>query len=123
MRYPEAIPLRFIDTEMIAEVVVQFFSRLGIPKEILTDQGMNFMSKLLAEMYLLLHIKLIHTSSYHPQTDGLVEQFNQTLKAMLSKAAKEEGKDWNRLIPYLLFAYCEVHQALTGFSPFEFLLE
>ena len=40
---------------------------------------------------------------------------------MLRKAAREEGKDWDNVIPYLLFAYREAPQASTGFSPFELL--
>ncbi len=72
-------------------------------------------------MYRLLQVQPIRTSPYHPQTDGLVERFNQTLKAMLTRAATEEGRDWDKLIPYLLFAYREVPQASTGFSPFELL--
>ena len=40
---------------------------------------------------------------------------------MLRKTAREEGKDWDRLIPFVLFAYREVPQASTGFSPFELL--
>ena len=40
---------------------------------------------------------------------------------MLRKTAAEDGRDWDRLLPYLLFAYREVHQASTGFSPFELL--
>ena len=40
---------------------------------------------------------------------------------MLRKVAAEEGRDWDRLLPYLLFAYREVPQASTGFSPFELL--
>ena len=71
------------------------------------------------EVYRLLHIHSIRTSPYHPQTDGLVERFNQTLKSMVSKAVTTERKDWDKLIPYLLFAYCEVPQSSTGFSPFE----
>ena len=66
-RYPEAIPLRSID---IAEELIKVFSRVGVPKEILTDQGSNFTSQLLAEVYRLLHIQPIKTSPYHPQTDG-----------------------------------------------------
>ena len=79
------------------------------------------MSQLLAELYKLLHIHSIRTSPYHPQTDGLVERFNQTLKNMLRKVMAKEGKDWDKLLPYLLFAYREVPQASTGFSPFELL--
>ena len=77
------------------------------------------MSKLLAELYSLLHIHSIRSSPYHPQTDGLVERFNKTLKSMLRKVVDTEGKNWDKLIPYLLFAYREVPQASTGFSPFE----
>ena len=58
---------------------------------------------------------------YHPQTDGLVEWFNGTLKAMLRKTADEEEWDWDRSLPYLLFAYREVSQASTRFSLFELL--
>ena len=110
-RYPEAIPLRSTDAIHVAEELIKVFARVGVPKEILTDQGSNFTSQLLAELYRLLHIHLICTSPYHPQTDGLVERFNQTLKNMLKKAATEEGKDWDKLVPYLLFAYREVPQA------------
>ena len=120
-RYPEAIPLRSIEAETITDELVKLFSRVGIPQDILTDQGSNFTSKLLQELYKLLHIHPIRTSPYHPQTDGLVERFNQTLKAMLRKCAMDEGKDWDKLLPYLLFAYREVPQDSTGFSPFELL--
>ena len=44
-----------------------------------------------------------------------------TLKSMLRKAVIKEGKDWDKLIPYLPFAYQEVPQASTGFLPFELL--
>ena len=86
-----------------------------------TDQGSNFTSQLLTELYRMLHIHRIKTTPYHPQTDGLVERFNQTLKSMLWKAATQEGRDWDKMIPFLLFAYREVPQSSTGFSPFELL--
>ena len=97
------------------------FARVGILKEILTDQGSNFTSKLLTELYRLLRIQAVRTSPYHPQCDGLVERFNQTLKGMLRKVITKEGKDWDKLLPYVLFAYREVPQASMGFSPFELI--
>ena len=78
--YPEAVAMRSVDAEHVAEELVRLFSRVGIPREILTDQGTNFTSELLAEMYRLLHIDGLRTSPYHPQTDGMVERFNGTLK-------------------------------------------
>ena len=107
--------------EHIAEELVRIFARVGIPEEMLTDQGSNFTSQLLSEIYQLLHVHPIRTSPYHPQTDGLVERFNKTLKAMLRKVAAEDELNWDKWLPYLLFAYREVPQDCTGFSPFELL--
>ena len=120
-RYPEAVALSSTDAEHVAEELVRIFSRVGIPEEILTDQGPNFMSQLLAEIYAFLRIKPICISPYHPQTDGLVERFNQTLNAMVRKMSISESRNWDKLLPYVLFAYREVPQASTGFSPFELL--
>ena len=120
IRYPEAIPLRTVVVEQVAEALMGFFSSVGIPVEILTNQSSNFMSKLLKEVYHLMGVKPIRTSPDHPQTGGLVERFNQTLKAMFRRSA-EEGKDWDKLLPYVLFAYQEVPLETTGFSPFELL--
>ena len=84
--YPEAVALRTIDANQITEELISFFARVGIPEEILTDQGTNFTSQPMQEVYRLLQIKPIRTTPYHPQMDGLVERFNHTLKSMLKKA-------------------------------------
>nr|XP_033936295.1 uncharacterized protein K02A2.6-like [Pseudochaenichthys georgianus] len=120
-KYPEVFPLKSIKAKSVAFCLVQFFSRVGFPHEILTDQGTNFMSTLLKQVYHLLGIRSLRTTPYHPQTDGLTERFNQTLKQMLRKFVNNSGTDWDQWLPYLLFAYREVPQASTGFSPFELL--
>jgi len=81
------------------------------------------MSTLLEEIYQLLHIKKIRATPYHPQTDRLVERFNSTLKGMPRKFVSHNQKDWDEYLPYLLFAYREVLQETTGFSPFDLLYE
>ena len=120
-RYPEAIPIPNTEAITIAKELVSVFARVGIPDEILTDQGSNFMSSLLQEMYLMLNITRLRTSPCHPQTDGLTERFNGTLKSMIRKFAASNQRDWDEHLPYLLFAYREVPQESTGFSPFELL--
>ncbi len=120
-RYPEVFPLKTVRARNVALCLVQLFSRVGFPRTIVTDQGSNFMSKLLKQVYQLLGIKGLRTTPYHPQTDGLVERFNQTLKQMLRKFVSDTGADWDQWLPYLLFAYREVPQASLGFSPFELL--
>ncbi|XP_056598991.1 uncharacterized protein LOC130417451 [Triplophysa dalaica] len=120
-RYPEAVALRNISATSVADALFRLISRVGIPKEILTDQGTAFMSRTLRELYGLLGIKTIRTSVYHPQTDGLVERFNRTLKSMIRKFVHEDAKNWDKWLEPLLFAVREVPQASTGFSPFELL--
>lgn len=120
-KYPEVFPLKSIKAKSVAFCLVQLFARVGFPQEILTDQGSNFMSNLLKQVYKLLGIRSLRTTPYHPQTDGLTERFNQTLKQMLRKVVDKNGADWDQWLPYLLFAYREVPQASTGFSPFELL--
>ena len=120
-RYPEAVPLRSISANSVAQALFQLISRVGIPKEILTDQGTSFMSRTMKQLYGLLGIESIRTSVYHPQTDGLVERFNKTLKTMIRKFVHEDARNWDKWLDPLLFAMREVPQASTGFSPFELL--
>ena len=90
--YPKAIPLKSIDTETIATKLMDLMLRVGIPNEILTDQGSNFTSKLLEEIYKMLGIRGIKTTPYHPQMDGMVERFNGTLKSMLRRCNSHNPK-------------------------------
>lgn len=120
-RYPAAFPLRDITAKQIAYALLQLFSRVGIPSEILTDQGTNFLSITLKQVCQLLGIKSSRTTPYHPQMDGLVERYNRTLKSMLKKLVAISGRDWDWWLTYLLFAYRKVPQASMGFSPFELL--
>jgi len=119
-RYPEAIPLPRIETERVAEALVDVFSRIGIPREMLTDQDSQFTSDIMREVSRLLSLRRM-TTPYHPMCNGLVEKFNGTLKQMLRRMCAERPKDWDKYINALLFAYREVPQESLGFSPFELL--
>ena len=66
-------------------------------------------------------IHKLNTTTYHPQTDGLVERFNGTLKDMLAKTVKANSRDWEQHLPFVLFAYRTSPQTSTGESPFYIL--
>lgn len=107
---------------VIAKLLVeQIICRHGVPNQLLSDRGTNFLSKLMSEVYSLMGIQKLNTTAYHPQTDGLVERFNRTLTEMLSKTVEKNGKDWDQKLPYVLFAYRSSPQSSTKESPF-FLL-
>lgn len=59
------------------------------------------------------------TSAYHPETDGMVERFNGTLKAGIKKYIQQYQAEWTTALPFILFAYRETPHSTTGFSPFE----
>lgn len=120
-RYPEAAPMKSIESEKVAEELLNIFSRVGFPHEILTDQGPQFISNVMKEVGRLLSIDQLTTTPYNPRCNGLVERFNATLKSMLRKMCDERPKDWDRYIDPLLFAYRETPQGSTKFSPFELL--
>ncbi|XP_053406591.1 uncharacterized protein LOC128559314 [Mercenaria mercenaria] len=120
-RYPEAVALPRIETENVAEALLDIFSRVGFPSEILSDRGSQFSSQLMEEVCRLVSLKQLFTTPYNPKCNGLCERMNGILKSMLKKMCQERPKDWDRYISAVLFAYREVPQASTGFSPFELL--
>ena len=104
-RYPEAVALRTIETEKVAEALVEIFTRVGVPKKMLTDHGVQFTSNLMKEISRLLSMKQLVTTPYHPQCNGLVEKFNGTLKNMLRRMCLERPREWDLYLPAVLFAY------------------
>ena len=103
---------------LLAENIV---CRHGVPEELLSDRGSNFLSDLILELCCVLGMKKINTSGYHPQTDGLVEKFNSTILAMLAKCTDGSVIEWDKKLPFVLFAYRSTIQSSTKESPF-FLL-
>ena len=105
-KWPEAFAIPDQTAETIARIFVEeIISRHGVPGKLLSDRGANFLSGLLQEVYHLMGIKKLNTSAYHPQTDSLVERFNRTLTDMLAKTVDRSGRNWDRRLPYVLYAY------------------
>ena len=102
-------------------LVEEVVSRHGVPNELLSDRGTNFLSRLMEEVYKLLGVKKVNSTSYHPQTDGLVERFHRTILDMMAKTSRRERKTWDERLPYLLFAYRATIQDSTQASPFRLL--
>ena len=66
-------------------------------------------------------VQKLRTSSYHAQTNGQVEQMNQTLICMIGKLDEEKKARWSEYLPELLLSYNSTHSGVTGYSP-HFLL-
>ena len=117
-RWPEAIPLRTVTAEDVAEGMFAVFARTGIPLQVLTDQGPQFMSALVKSMCQQLKVDNIRTAPYHPECNGMIERMHGTLNSMLTKA-RSLGLDWVRQLPFALFAMRSAPNRDTGLSPFQ----
>ena len=119
-RYAIAIPLIDQCTESIISALIgNLITVYGTPRRILTDQGRNFESEQFISFCNLFRISKIRTSAYHPQSNGVCERFNQTLKYGLRKSlADSQYSSWDLYLNFVVFSYnLSVHSS-TGFSPF-----
>ena len=119
-RNPEAVPLKRTDASTVADTLCEIFTRMGLPDEILSDQGTNIMSTLLKRVMEILQVKHLKTSPYDPHTNVMMERFHATLIDMLRKTA-EERKEWDVFLPYVCFAFRDSPHSSTGYSPFQLL--
>ena len=101
-----------------AHLVNEILTKYGAPEQILTDQGTNFLSELVHQICKLFKVKQLRTTSYHPQTDGLVERFNRTLCDMLACYVNEDPESWDVFLPFVTFAFNTAEQASVKNNPF-----
>jgi hypothetical protein len=118
-KWPEAKPIPNKNAETIAaHFHEEIICRHGCPKELLSDQGTEFCNQIVNALCQLHGIRHTLSSAYHPQTNGLVERFNQTLCKSLAKISHERNQDWDNLIPSVLFAYRTMKHSTTRHTPF-----
>lgn len=118
-RYPEAFALRNIKATTICETLKDFFSHYGFPIIIQTDQGSNFMSNQFEQLLKELGVKHVTSTPYHPMSQGAIEKFHCSLKTMLRTFCQNNEKDWDKILPMLLFAVRDCVNESLGFTPFE----
>ncbi len=97
------------------------FTRWGLPRTLTMDNGSQLVS---AEFTSYIHsksIKHIWTAYYHPQSNGGVERFNQSLKNSL-RAHLAQGCSFNEALSETLLHYRAAQHALTGVSPAKLIL-
>ena len=92
-------PLKNTSTETLLDCLVEMTARLGIPEEVLSDNGSNFLSKTIYQFCQLTGINQIKTSPYHPQIDGMVERYNATMKRLLKKKDRKALKSGISVCP------------------------
>ena len=117
-KWAEAFALPNKQSQTVAEVLVTgVICRLGTPHRLHSDQGGEFESNLWTEVCRLLDVEKTRTTPYRPESDGLVERLNRTIKKMLKVFVNENRNDWDDHLPYIMMAYRATPQASTQCSP------
>ncbi|CAM5073524.1 unnamed protein product [Natator depressus] len=118
-RWPEAVALSNTRANSVCQALADIFARVGWPSDILTDAGTNFLAGTMKNLWEAHGVNHLVAIPYHHQTNGMVEEFNGTLGAMIGKFVNEHSNDWDLVLQQLLFAYRAVPHPSLGFSPFE----
>jgi IS30 family transposase len=108
------------DAEMVAKVIFNiWFCKFGIPAQIHTECGKEFVNKLSTEFFELLNVQHSKTSPYHPQCSAQVEVFNKTVKKYLASYVDDSTLNWDKWLPALMLAYNTSYHSTIATTPFE----
>lgn len=111
-----------LDTDHIVQVLLfEIVLKLQLHERLITDNGSNYISQAMYQVCNRLGIKRSLPSVEAPQTDGLLERMNGTIKTSLSICAEQDPASWDEHLPFVTFVYNAAQQESTGFSPFEVL--
>ncbi|GFV91092.1 hypothetical protein TNCV_1249741 [Trichonephila clavipes] len=98
-RWPEVIPTEDMLADTTARALLNgWISRFGTPVTITTDQLTNFESSLMRELTNMMDSHRIHSASYHPQSNGMIERFHRHLSAIIA----HEDAGWSDILPIVL---------------------
>ena len=118
-RYAQAYASKTQTAQATAKLLWENFIRhYGFPDKFLSDQGRNFESELISELCKLAQVEKVHTTPYHPMTNGQCERFNSTLCNMLGTLSEYDKIDWKVHLSSMTHAYnCTQHPSTT-YSPY-----
>ena len=121
-KYAQAYPSRTQTALATAKLQwINFIVHYGFPAKIISDQGCNFESKLIANLCPVAGVQKLRTSPYHLQTNGQCEQFNSTLLNILGTLTPKQKKNWKIYVPAMVHAYNCTKNTATGYSPYYLL--
>ncbi len=116
--FPFACPMHGFTAEETAQNLILIFSFTGSPVAVLSDQGSNFLSRVMSCVYAKFGILRIRTSPYHPESNGKLERLHSTLKAVIRKSL-DNRSDWPAVIPLALFYLRNLPHSRHGHTPYE----
>ncbi|CAF1098166.1 unnamed protein product [Rotaria sp. Silwood1] len=90
-----------------------------VPKHILTDQGSHFHNNLIQAITKDIGINHIFSTAFHPQTNGITERFNATIKPQLCKLQDSNRNNWDEYLLPIIYSYNIGQHRTTKYSPYQ----
>jgi transposase InsO family protein len=116
-RYVEAYACPDETAHTTAQIIIdKVICRYGFMSVLQSDRGAGF--TLMQQILKQLRIKKVKTTAHHPESNGVVEIFNKTLKKTLKLWVSEQQNDWDVLLPYAIFAYNTSYHTTIKQTPF-----
>ncbi len=118
------IPLKNLPTAMetAAQMFNHVFRYFGIPEDIVSDRGTQFISRVWKNFLKLLGVTVSLSSEHHPQTNGQTERKIQEIGRFLRTFSHGHQHSWNQFIGWAEYAQNSLHQQSTGLTPFQCVL-
>ncbi|OMO73136.1 reverse transcriptase [Corchorus capsularis] len=114
-----ALPSSYTASQL-AEIFCKDVCKLhGMPASIVSDRDPKFMSNFWSELFKLQGTKLLHSSAYHPQSDGQSEVLNRCLQTYLRCFASEKPRLWTKFLHWAEYSYNTSFHTAAGLTPFE----
>ena len=99
----------------------EIFCKLGTPKSIISDKGVNFQSSLFGQLCKLLNVKKANATFYHPEGVGQVERMVKIIKQILTMYVDSSHSNWDEFLQSSISAYNTSKQASLQLTPYEAL--
>ena len=120
-KWSEAKPTKDHTAATVGQFLYELICRHGCFRIQINDHGREFVNKLSADLHAKTAVEQRITSSCHPQSNGLCERQNRTIKNNLIKVCEENPLNWPYIVDGILFAHRASRHSSTKFSPFYLL--
>ncbi|KAG1944952.1 retrotransposable element [Pimephales promelas] len=105
--------------ETAVTIVNHVFRLHGLPIDVVSDRGPQFVSKFWREFCKLLGATVSLSSGFHPQSNGQTERANQDLERTLRCLVSKNPSSWSQQLSMVEYAHNTLPVSSTGLSPFE----